>query len=119
MKGHWNSDLVVKILLIGVLIAGLVYLFHPAEGPFLVMINGEPLTDSVVQLAGLPAMLVILFFTAVLSVLAFLGVGLFMFLGILMLLVLGVFIVAPYIWPLLLVILIIIFIMSFNEKREG
>jgi len=118
MKAYWNKYFTAKVLLIGALVAMLVYLFHPAEGPFIVMINGERIADPIVQLATLPATLAVLFFTTVLSVLAFLGAGLFIFLGALVLILLGLFIIAPYIWPLLLLVFIIILIMSLSGKKS-
>ena len=70
------------------------------------MINGEPVADPIVRLAAIPTLLAVLFFTGILTVLAFFGVGLFIFLAALMFMMLGVFIVAPYSWPVLLIIIL-------------
>jgi len=50
-------------------------------------------------------------------VLAYLGVGLLIFLGALLFLIFGVFIVAPYFWPILVIIFLIIALMSFGNKK--
>ena len=118
MKRNRNIHLIIKVLLVGGLIATLTYLFHPAVGPFSIIINGEPVSDPIVHLTAIPVLLAVLFFTGILTVLAFLGVGLFMFLAALMFMMLGVFIVAPYSWPVLVIIILMIALMSFGDNKN-
>jgi len=113
-----TNHLVTKILLVGGLIAGLIYLFHPEAGQFSVVINGEPLSDPLVRFAVIPTMLAVLFFTGILIVLTFFGVGLFVFLGALLFMMLGVFLVAPYAWPVLVIIFLTIALISFDNTKS-
>jgi len=119
MKHNWNSSFIVKVVLLGLFVGLLLYLLHPAQGQFMMVINGEPVSDSVAQFAALPTLLAALFFTAVLSVLAFFGVGLFIFMVALLFMLLAIFMIAPYAWPLLLVVFIIILIVLFGRKNVG
>ena len=82
------------------------------------MINGEPVADPIVHFAAIPTLLAVLFFTGILMVLAFLGAGLFIFLAALMFMMLGIFIVAPYSWPVLVIIILMIALMSFGDKKN-
>ena len=118
MKRNRNIHLIVKILLVGGFFATLIYLFHPAGGQFSVMINGEPVADPIVHLAAIPTLLAVLFFTVTLMVIAFFGAGLFIFLAALMFMMLGVFIVAPYSWPVLVIIVVMIALMSFDNNKN-
>ena len=118
MKQNRNIHLIIKVLLVGGLFATLTYLFHPAGGQFSVMINGEPVADPIVRFAAIPTLLAVLFFTGILTVLAFFGVGLFIFLAALMFMMLGFFVVAPYSWPVLLIIILMIALMSFGDKKN-
>jgi len=118
MKRNRNINLIIKVLLIGSLLATLTYLFHPAGGQFSIMINGEPVADPIVHFAAIPTLLAVLFFTGILMVLAFLGAGLFIFLAALMFMMLGIFIVAPYSWPVLVIIILMIALMSFGDKKN-
>ena len=118
MKRNNSNNRVIKTLLIGVLIASIIYLFHPAEGIFSVMINGEPIADPIVHLAAFPILFTVLFFTGILLVLAFFGAGLLIFLSALMFMILGVFFIAPYSWPVLVIVLLIIVLMSFDDDKN-
>jgi len=118
MLTHKKTYFAIKVALIGLLIAGLVYSFHPAAGHFSIIINGEPVANPMVQLAAFPALLAILLFTGILTALTFFGVGLFMFLSVLVFMLLGVFIVAPYTWPVLIVIFIMIIVMSLRDGEN-
>jgi len=117
MKHNTNNYLVIKVLLVGVIIMALVYLFHPEAGQFSLIINGEPVTNPVIQLAALPSLFAVLFFTGILALLAFFGVGLFMFLAVLIFALLGIFIIAPYTWPVLLIVFITIVVMSLGDNK--
>jgi hypothetical protein len=52
-------------------------------------------------------------------VLAFFGIGLLMFICAFLFIMLVVFIVAPYFWPILVIIFLIIAIMSFSENKTS
>jgi hypothetical protein len=119
MTEQQNSHLILKILVIGGLIAALVYLFHPGIGQFSLVINGQPVAEPLVRFAAIPALLIVTLFTAVLMLLAFFGVGLFIFLAALVFFGLGVFIVAPYFWPVLVIIFLIILFMSFGDNKNN
>ncbi|MDD5461190.1 MAG: hypothetical protein PHG00_06105 [Methylococcales bacterium] len=109
----------MKILAVGGLIAALVYFFHPGTGQFSLVINGQPVAEPLVRFAAIPALLIVMFFTAVLMLLAFFGVGLFIFLAALAFFGWGVFIVAPYFWPVLAIIFLIILLMSFGDNKNS
>ncbi len=118
MRQNKNINLIIKVLLIGGFFATPTYLFHPAGGQFSIVINGEPVTSPIVHFAAIPTFLVVLFFTAILTVLAFLGVGLFLFLAVLLFMISGIFIVAPYSWPVLVIILVMIVLMSVSDNKN-
>lgn len=81
-----NHHLILKTVILGGVIAVLVYLFHPGVGQFSLLINGEPVAEPLFRLAALPAFLLALLFMGVLAVLAMLGVGMFIFMAALALL---------------------------------
>lgn len=112
MAVNSNSHLVVKILLLGGVLAALVYLFHPDVGQFNLTINGQPVAEPWFRLAAVPALLLVLLLMGTLSVLAMLGVGMLMFVSALGFALLGVLLVAPYFWPVLLLFLLLILILS-------
>ena len=114
-----NSNLILKIVVIGSLIAGLVYFSHPGVGRFSLIINGEPVADPLIRFAALPAVLIAMLFTGILMVLAFLGVGMFVFMAALIFIMLGIFIVAPYFWPILIIIFLVIALMSFGNNENS
>lgn len=109
MKSH---SLIIKLLVIGGLIALLAYLFHPETGQFALTINGRPVTEPLARLAAIPTLLMVLLVTAFLSLLLFFGVGLFIFLAGLFISFLVVAFLAPFFWPVLLVVFVLIAFMS-------
>lgn len=119
MSQQQNSKLILKILVIGGFIGALVYFFHPGVGEFSLIINGEPVADPLIRFAAIPAFLTVMSFTAILMFLAFLGVGMFMFMTALVFGILGIFLVAPYFWPILAVIFLVILIMSFDNNKSS
>jgi hypothetical protein len=119
MPENQNNHLILKTLVIGGLIATLVYFFHPGVGQFSLIINGSPVAEPILGFAAFPALLTVMFFTAMLMVLAFLGVGMVLFLAALGFTLLGVFIIAPYVWPMLAIIFLIIVIMSVDKKSQN
>lgn len=112
MATHNNAHLLLKILLLGSVLAALVYLFHPDVGQFNLLINGRPVAEPLFRLAAIPALLLVMLFIGILSVLAMLGVGMLMFMGVLGFALLGILLIAPYFWPVLLLFLVLILILS-------
>ncbi|MDD1623562.1 MAG: hypothetical protein LUQ56_03070 [Methylococcaceae bacterium] len=101
-----------KVLIVGLVIAILSYLFHPDVGQFSIMMNGEPVADPLVRFAAIPTFLVIMLITGVLMVLLFLGVGVFIFMAATFIALLGIAVAVPFFWPILLIIFLIIALMS-------
>jgi hypothetical protein len=119
MSKQQNNHLILKVLIIGGLITVLIYLFHPGIGQFGLIINGEPVADPLVRFAAIPTLLIVMLFTGMLIFVAFLGVGMFMFIAALAFIMLGVFIVAPYFWPMLMIIFLVIALMSFGNTKNS
>jgi hypothetical protein len=112
MEYQRNKKLMIKVLIVGLVIAILSYLFHPDVGQFSIMINGEPVADPLVRFAAIPAFLVIMLITGVLMGMLFLGVGVFIFMAATFIALLGIAVVVPFFWPILLIIFVIIVLMS-------
>ena len=112
MEPQRNNKLMTKVLIVGLVIAILSYLFHPDVGQFSIMINGEPVADPLVRFAAIPAFLVIMLITGVLMGMLFLGVGVFIFMAATFIALLGIAVVVPFFWPILLIIFVIIVLMS-------
>lgn len=117
MANNRNMRLITKVLIIGALIAVLGYLFHPDVGQLSVMINGQPIAEPLVRIAAIPTFLVILGLAAILTILLFLGIGMFMFLGALCIALMICIMLAPYFWPVLVVIFMLIAVMSISHKK--
>lgn len=118
MEHKRNTKLITKVLVVGLVIAILSYLFHPDVGQFSIMMNGEPVADPLVRFAAIPAFLVIMLFTGVLMVLLFLGVGMFIFIAALFIVFVGLAFAVPFFWPILLIIFLIIALMSFSHNQK-
>lgn len=116
MKYKGNNKLVIKVLTVGLVIAILSYLFHPDIGQFSIMINGEPVANPLVRFAAIPTFLVIMLITGILIVLLFFGVGVYLFMAATFIALLGIAIVVPFFWPILLIIFLIIVLMSFSHN---
>ena len=119
MEHQGNKKLMITVLIVGLAIAILSYLFHPAVGQFSIMMNGEPVADPLVRFAAIPAVLVIMLFTGLLMALLFLGVGAFIFMAATFIALLGVAIAVPFFWPILLIIVLIITLMTFSHSHKG
>ena len=117
MEHKRNNKLMTKVLMVGLVIAILSYLFHPDIGQFSIMMNGEPVADPLVRFAAIPTFLVIMLITGVLMVLLFLGVGVFIFIAALFMAFVGIAVVEPFFWPILLIIFLIIALMSFKSPN--
>jgi hypothetical protein len=111
MQHKPNNKLIVKVLIIGVVIAILSFLFHPGAGQLSIMLNGEPVADPLVRFAAVPTVISILILTAVMTVLLFLGVGVLMFLFAMFIALIGILIMAPYFWPVRVIMLLMMALM--------
>jgi hypothetical protein len=119
MQHKRNNKLITNVLIAGVIIAILSYLFHPGVGQFSIMLNGEPVADPLVRFAAIPTLLIIMAITGFLITLLFFGIGVFMFLGAMFVGLAFIAIMAPYFWPVLVIIFLIISLMtvSHNDKN--
>ena len=115
MKPQPNHNLITKVLVVGLVIGILSYLFHPDVGQFSIMMNGEPVASPLVRFAALPTFLVIMLITGILMALLFLGMGLFLFMVATLVALLGIAIIVPFFWPILLIIFLIIALMSLRS----
>lgn len=113
------KNLIIKVLVVGAIIAVLSYLFYPDVGQFSIMINGEPVAEPLVRFAAVPTFLLIMIVTGVLMVLLFLGVGVFMFLCVMFAALIGIFIMAPYFWPVLVIVLLMVTLMALGNGNKG
>lgn len=114
-----KSKLIAKVLIVGGVIAILSYLFHPGVGQLSVMINGEPVAESLVRFAAIPTFLVFMLITGLLMVLLFLGAGALMFLAAILFAFAVCVVIAPYFWPVLVIIFLIIALMAFSNDNKG
>ncbi|WP_305909388.1 hypothetical protein Q9L42_005715 [Methylomarinum sp. Ch1-1] len=119
MMNHPNSHLIAKVLFLGILIAALVYLFHPGVGQLSLIINGEPVPEPWAGLAAIPVMLLVLIFSAVLMLLVCFGVGVFFFFLALLFAFGGLMLVAPYFSPILFIIMLVVALMSIGNGDKG
>ena len=118
MEHQRKNKLMTKVLMVGLVIAILSYLFHPDVGQFSIMMNGQPVAEPLVRFAAIPTFLVIMFITVVLMVLLFVGVGVFLFMVAIFLAFAGIAVVEPFFWPILLIIFLIIALTSFGRDDK-
>ncbi|BCG63548.1 MAG: hypothetical protein methR_P1272 [Methyloprofundus sp.] len=119
MSQQRNNHLILKILVIGGLIAILVYLFHPGVGALNLTINGEPVTDPLMRLAKIPTLLFTLLFIGVLMIITFLGVSTAIFMAALVFVMMGILFVAPYFTPMLVIIFLMVLFMSIGDTKKN
>ncbi len=119
MELQGNNKLIIKVFLVGLIIAILSYLFHPEIGQFSIMMNGEPVANPLIRFAAVPTFLAIMLITGVLIVLLFLGVGLYLFMAVALIAFLVFAIAVPFFWPILLIIFLIVALMSFNHNKAS
>lgn len=112
MKAQGNHTLISKVLIVGLIIAIGSFLFHPEVGQFSLMWNGAPVATPWLNFAALPTVLFIMLITGLLMVLLFLGVGVFLFMGAVFLALLGLFILVPFFWPILLIMFLLMTVLS-------
>lgn len=117
MANNRNNRLIIKVLIIGALIAVLSYLFHPDVGQLSVMVNGQPVAEPLVRIAAIPTFLLIMGLAVILTILLFLGIGVFMFLGALFIALMIGIVLAPYFWPVLVLIFLLIAVMSMSHDK--
>jgi len=118
MEHQRKNKLMTKVLMVGLVIAILSYLFHPDVGQFSIMMNGQPVAEPLVRFAAIPTFLVIMFITVVLMVLLFVGVGVFLFMAAIFVAFAGIAVVEPFFWPILLIIFLIIALTSFGRDDK-
>ena len=118
MEQQGNHNLLIKVLVVGLVIAIFSYLFHPDVGQFSLMMNGTPVADPLVRFAAIPTFLVIMLITGVLMMLLFLGVGVFIFMAATFIALLGIAIAVPFFWPILLIIFLLIALLSFSHNQK-
>ncbi len=114
-----NKHLILKTLVLGGLIAALVYLFHPGVGQFSLLINGEPVAEPLFRLAAIPAFLLTLLLIGILAIMAMLGVGMIIFIAATAFALMGVLVFAPYAWPVLSIFFLIILVMSAGNSNNN
>lgn len=118
MKTH-NHPLITTVFVMGIIIALFSYLFHPDVGVLTLMVNGQPMDNAFIRFAAIPGALVILLICGILVALLLFGVGVMMFLAALFIGLLGVFLIAPFFWPFLVVIFVLFALMSPHSHPKG
>ncbi len=108
---------IIKTLALGLVIAVLSYLFHPEVGQLSVMYNGRAVAEPLVRFAAIPTFLVIMGLAGLLTFVLFLGVGVFIFMGTLFMALMLSFVIAPYFWPVLAIIVLIVSLMFIDRSR--
>jgi hypothetical protein len=106
-----KSGLILKIVLLGLLLALLAYVFHPVVGHLSLTINGQPVADPMARLAAVPVVL------GILAGLVILGAGTFMLLGLALLGMAGIAVAAPYFWPVLIIVILVVSLASLGGKE--
>jgi hypothetical protein len=113
-----KTGLILKIVLLGLLLALLAYVFHPAGGHVSLTINGEPVTDPLARIAAVPAFLAILLLTGLLAGLVILGMGTFLLIGLVLLGAAGITLVMPYFWPVLVIVILAVSLASLGGREK-
>lgn len=117
MKGK-KSGLMLKIVLAGLLLAVLAYLFNPDVGHISLTLNGEPVADPLTRVAAIPATVLILLLTGVLAMLVMFGVGTLLLLGLALTGAVGIAIALPYFWPVLAIVALAIALASLDGRGK-
>jgi hypothetical protein len=118
MKPERNNKLFAKVLLVGVFIAILSYLFHPEVGHLSIMINDKPVGEPLTHFAAVPIFLAITGLAVILTILLFMGISVFLFFGTLFFAFMVCLVIAPYFWPVLTIIFLIIALMAFGHEKD-
>lgn len=113
-----NTGLVLKIVLLGLLLALLAYVFHPDGGHVSLTINGEPVTDPLARIAAVPAFIAILLLTGLLAGLVILGMGTFLLIGLVLLGAAGIALAVPTFWPVLVIVILAVSLASLGGREK-
>jgi hypothetical protein len=113
-----KSGLVLKIVLLGLLIALLAYAFHPDGGHVSLTINGAPVTGPLARIAAIPAILAILLLTGLLVGLVILGAGTFLLIGLVVLGTAGIALAIPAFWPVLVIVILTVALASLGNRDK-
>jgi hypothetical protein len=113
-----RSGLILKIVLLGLLLALLVYVFHPDGGHVSLTINGEPVTDPLARIAAVPAFLAILLLTGLLAGLVILGMSTFLLIGLVLLGAAGIALAVPTFWPVLVIVILAVSLASLGGSEK-
>lgn len=113
-----KSGLILKIALLGLLLALLAYVFHPDGGHVSLTINGEPVTDPLARIAAVPAFLAILLLTGLLAGLVILGMGTFLLIGLVLLGAVGIALAVPTFWPVLVIVILAVSLASLGGREK-
>jgi hypothetical protein len=113
-----KSGLILKIVLLGLLLALLAYVFHPDGGHVSLTINGEPVTDPLARIAAVPAFLAILLLTGLLAGLVILGAGTFLLIGLVLLGTVGIALAVPTFWPVLAIVILAVGLASLGDTGK-
>jgi hypothetical protein len=113
-----KTGLVLKIVLLGLLLALLAYVFHPDGGHVSLTINGEPVTDPLARIAAVPAFLAIVLLTGLLAGLVILGMGTFLLIGLVLLGAVGIALAVPTFWPVLVIVILAVSLASLGGREK-
>jgi hypothetical protein len=113
-----KSGLILKIVLLGLLLALLAYIFHPEGGHVSLTINGEPVTDPLARIAAVPAFLAILLLTGLLAGLVILGMGTFLLIGFILLGAAGIALAVPTFWPVLVIVILAVSLATLGGREK-
>jgi len=113
-----KSGLILKIVLLGLLLALLAYVFHPDGGHVSLTINGEPVTDPLARIAAVPAFLAILLLTGLLAGLVILGMSTFLLIGLVLLGAAGIALAVPTFWPVLVIVVLAVSLASLGGREK-
>lgn len=113
-----KSGLILKIVLLGLLLALLAYVFHPEGGHVSLTINGEPVTDPLARIAAIPAFIAILLMTGLLAGLVILGAGTILLIGLVLLGTAGIALAVPTFWPVLVIVILAVSLASLGGREK-
>jgi hypothetical protein len=113
-----KSGLILKIVLLGLLLALLAYVFHPEGGHVSLTINGEPVSEPLARIAAIPAFLAILLLTGLLAGLVILGMGTFLLIGLVLLGSAGIALAIPTFWPVLVIVILAVSLASLGGREK-
>lgn len=105
-----NNRLLLKIGLVGILTAILIYLFHPFSNLFSITYNGEHIEGPFTGLTAFALIGLTFIFTLILMLMIMLGSGIFLFLLLSVFGLIALCTAAPVLLPLALIGLVILLI---------